>query len=124
MEKPLPFGLSWREEGPLCTKYPIMYELCTEKNISVKEFHEKEGLLSFRRWLPYILHSQWETVCETILDTPLCEGEDEWIWKKVKMGNSQSNLYMINWLGMIGQILFLESGKLRSLIKSKSFCGS
>jgi hypothetical protein len=36
--------------------------------------------------LPYILHSQWDTVCETILDTPLCEGEDEWIWKKGKNG--------------------------------------
>jgi hypothetical protein len=53
--------------------------------------------------------------CETILATPLCEGEDEWIWKKGK-----KSLYD-QLAGMKRHILFLESQKRRSLIKSKSF---
>jgi hypothetical protein len=77
---------SWREEGPLCTKYPILYELCTEKNISVNAFYEKGGAISFRRWLPAILHSQWESVCEAVLSSSLGKGGDEWIWKRGKNG--------------------------------------
>jgi hypothetical protein len=28
---------------PLCSQYPILFELCTEKNITIKELVDKRG---------------------------------------------------------------------------------
>lgn len=48
----------WLEGKPLCAQYPIHYELCEDKNITVRDFWDKNGVISFRRWLPDYLHEQ------------------------------------------------------------------
>jgi hypothetical protein len=73
---------SWSKDGPLCTKQPILFELCDEKEITVKKFIELGCDLNFRRWLPAILNNQWECICNEILNTPLGEGVEIWEWKK------------------------------------------
>jgi hypothetical protein len=78
---------SWKD-GPLCARYPILFELCDEKEITVKKFIKLGCDLNFRRWLPAILHNQWECICNEILNTSLGERADIWEWKKGKMVNT------------------------------------
>jgi hypothetical protein len=48
---------NWLGE-PLCNKAPILFELCSEKIITVEGFLLKGGILTFRRWLPDVLYTQ------------------------------------------------------------------
>jgi hypothetical protein len=60
----------------------------------VKEFYEKKGLISFRRWLPYIL-------C-TLNGRPFVKQYWPHLCVKERMsgyGKKVKNLYMIRWLG-------------------------
>jgi hypothetical protein len=34
---------NWWEDEPLSRSMPILFELCEEKNITAKGFHEKKG---------------------------------------------------------------------------------
>jgi hypothetical protein len=72
---------SWNKDGPLSVRYPILFELC-EKEITVKKVIELGCDLNFRRWLPAILHNQWECICNEVLNTSVGEGDDTWGWKK------------------------------------------
>jgi hypothetical protein len=117
----LPYsGLNLKDGVPLCSSIPVVYELCVEKNLTVKEFYEKRGVLNFRRWLPAILNAQWISVCEAILSAPLCEGEDEWEWKTGKNGK-----FLVK--SMSDQLAGADNGdnmiKTKYHIKLRFFCG-
>jgi hypothetical protein len=64
----------WWEGGPICVTFPVEYELCLDKNITVKAFHQKSGVLRFRRWLPVEMYNKWKSVCKSILMKPLWLG--------------------------------------------------
>jgi hypothetical protein len=49
----------WIGNEPLCTTYPILYDLCLEQNNSVYEVAVADGVLNFKIRLPPILRAQW-----------------------------------------------------------------
>lgn len=71
----------WLEDQPLCVKFPILFELCDHKNISVRGFVDKEGFLTFRRWLPSTLQAQWEMLKQQALNYPFLQSADVISWK-------------------------------------------
>jgi hypothetical protein len=49
----------WIGNEPLCTTYPILYDLCLEQNSSVYEVAVADWVLNFKIRLPPILRAQW-----------------------------------------------------------------
>jgi hypothetical protein len=45
----------WLKDKPLCSLFPVLYDLCADKFISVHLFMLKNAQLQFFRWLPPIL---------------------------------------------------------------------
>ena len=45
----------WIDNKPLCILHPVLYELCTDKWVSVHHFLSKNAQLQFSRWLSPIL---------------------------------------------------------------------
>lgn len=48
-------------------QHSTLYELCEEKDISIRRFVEQGGLIRFRRWLPTIFSSTWDDIKNKIL---------------------------------------------------------
>lgn len=94
-EKTLFWTDSWSNEGPLCMQYSVLFELCNDKNITIQKFRDNGGLLSFRRWLPTMLHDQWEEVRYKVLNQHLDEEPDKISWKWTKTGLFSVRLHMI-----------------------------
>jgi hypothetical protein len=49
---------SWLEDKPLCSVYPILYDMCTNKSCSVWEVAKVGWVLQFRVNLPSIVREQ------------------------------------------------------------------
>ena len=71
----------WLDDQPLCIKFPTLFELNDFKYISVDDFVKKNGLITFRRWLPTVLQSQWELLKQQALNFPLIPSKDRVSWK-------------------------------------------
>jgi len=50
---------SWLGDKPLCLTYPVLYDLCSDKDITIFDFLRKNGQIRFSRRLPPILFSSW-----------------------------------------------------------------
>jgi hypothetical protein len=46
--------------------------------IIVKGFHSNGGILTFRRWLPEVLYTQWIEICREISRIPIGKGDDKY----------------------------------------------
>lgn len=61
--------------GVLCAStlihYNIIFEFCVDKGMTVNDFMDREGNISFRKWLPNILHAQWEELKTKVLNQHL-----------------------------------------------------
>jgi hypothetical protein len=44
---------------PLCTTYPILYDLCMNQRSSVREVMENEWAIQFKVPLPHVIREQW-----------------------------------------------------------------
>jgi len=71
----------WLGGQALCTKFPVLYELYESKQITVAEYLRRNGLLTFRRWLPTILQEQWEMLKQHALEVPIYHEQDKVSWK-------------------------------------------
>jgi hypothetical protein len=45
----------WPNCKPICIAAPILYDWCSQKNMTVNKFLSMEGQIRFDRWLPPIL---------------------------------------------------------------------
>lgn len=79
-EKTLLWTDVWLEEKPLCLNYSTIFELSVNKKITVKEFMDRGGDISFRRWLPNILRAQWEEVKRKVMNQHLTNTPDTIFW--------------------------------------------
>ena len=57
---------TWISDKPLCILYPVLFDLCVNKNISVFNFLTINGQVQFSRWLPSLLFEQWIEVVNNI----------------------------------------------------------
>jgi len=80
--------LLWKDirvdSKPLCVLQPVLFELCTEKNISVQNFLLKNGHITFQRWLSPILFEQWLEIADKVYSFPFTNEADKirWNWNK------------------------------------------
>lgn len=66
----------WLDDEPLYSKSSILFELCNDKKITLNKFIESRGQVEFRRWLPSILHEQWEWLKAIALEYHLITSPD------------------------------------------------
>lgn len=85
-EKTLFWTDPWSDDGPLCMKYSVLFELCNDKNVTIQKFRDNGGLLSFGRWLPTVLSDQWKEVRCKVLNKHHNEDSDKISWKWTKTG--------------------------------------
>ena len=46
---------TWIHNKPLCLMYPVLFDMCLDKQISVQHFLVHHGQLNFNRWLTPLL---------------------------------------------------------------------
>lgn len=66
-------------------QHTVHYMSCVpKKNITISSFIEQGGQLTFRRWLPNIIHEQWTLLRSKIMNLQLSESPDKitWSWAK------------------------------------------
>ena len=76
----------WLKSKPLCVLYPVLYDLCTDKGISVHQFILKHAQLHFSRWLPVTLFGPWVSLIDEVYSYPFENEEDKISWKMHKSG--------------------------------------
>jgi hypothetical protein len=71
----------WLEEKPLCMIYPILYDLCTNKNCSVFQVGQQEWVLEFSIKLPGVIRLQRYELGHKLNQVALEECNDLAIWR-------------------------------------------
>lgn len=100
---------SWLEGNPLCITHSTLFELCLDRIITLKEFREREGQINFRRWLPNILHTQWEELKSKVLNQHFNNGHDTISW-----GWTNSGAFSVK--SVYEQLTITDSGESHSRI--------
>jgi len=75
---------SWLNNKPLCVTYHVLYDLCSEKDITVFDFLRKNGQIGFCRRLPPILFSSWVDMMNDIFSFHFENSPDKigWRWNR------------------------------------------
>jgi hypothetical protein len=72
---------SWLRGVPICVEYPILYELCTDQNISVSKVAQDGWAVHFRVRLSPIIRDQWYNLAQKLNEVVMNESKDAVIWK-------------------------------------------
>jgi len=83
---------AWLEKKPLCVLHPVLYDLCTDKNISTYQFLLRHGQLGFPRWLTPLLFAEWLGIINDVYQYPFENSRDipRWDWNKNNTFSSKS----------------------------------
>ena len=83
---------TWIHNKPLCILYPVLFDLCLDKHISIHQFLARQGQLEFNRWLNPLLFEQWLSVIDTIYHHNFSATTDThaWKWNKGRMFTTKS----------------------------------
>jgi len=83
---------AWLEKKPLCVLHPVLYDLCTDKNISTYQFLLRHGQLGFTRWLTPLLFAEWLGIINDVYQYPFENSRDIslWDWNKNNTFSSKS----------------------------------
>ena len=88
----------WIDPNPLCSMHPVLFEMCTEKDISVHNFLLRHGHIDFHRWLSPILFEQWLGVVDRVYSFPFTNESDRIIWKWNKKSGLFTTKSTYDWL--------------------------
>ena len=88
----------WIDPNPLCSMHPVLFEICTEKYISVHTFLLRHGHIDFHRWLSPILFEQWLGVVDRVYSFPFTNESDRIIWKWNKKSGLFTTKSTYDWL--------------------------
>ena len=83
----------WLTQQPLCTLYPVLFDLCDMKKCTVLDFLTINGQLHFSRWLPPLLFEQWLGVVNQAFSHPFENEQDKIIWKWHAKGFTSKSVY-------------------------------
>ena len=72
---------SWLYSKSMKELYPLLYRLCTEKDITVEETRKKSLNLNFRRWLYPELETQWVDICDRVNSFEFRSNNDVIVWR-------------------------------------------
>jgi hypothetical protein len=65
----------------LCQEYPVLYELCVDKENSVYQVQQEGWLLRFSIRLPNMIRAQWYDLTDKLNHVVLSDEKDITIWK-------------------------------------------
>lgn len=77
----------WLDNKAPCELFPVLFNLCTDKNIFVYSFLERGGHVSFTRWLSPLLFHQWLQLLDRLYSFPFENRKDVVAWKWNKSGH-------------------------------------
>ena len=80
----------WLKDKPLCLLYPVIYDLCSDKHISIHYFLSNNAQLHFSRWLPHVLFSSWLNLITEVYCYSFNNSRDTVIWKGNKSASFSS----------------------------------
>jgi hypothetical protein len=80
------WGDSWCEHSPLKDKFPDLFAICNDQNITVAKAASNNWRLSFRRWLSVDLQNQMRELNNILCTMALSSSKDKPIWKWTKNG--------------------------------------
>jgi hypothetical protein len=66
---------------PLCKRYPVLYDLCTQQECSVAEVADKGWVVQFKIRLPPIITEIWYELATHLNSIRLGEDKDKPLWK-------------------------------------------
>ena len=89
---------TWVGSRPFCTVQPILFDLCSEKDISVQDFLLKNGHILFQRWLSNLLFEQWLETINLIYSYPFTDEVDKVCWRWNKKHGIFSTKSTYDWL--------------------------
>jgi hypothetical protein len=69
-----------RVDKPLCTQYPILYELSLNKNSSVWNVARANWVIQFRIRLPPTIRGLWYDLVNKLDQVTLNEEKDQAVW--------------------------------------------
>jgi hypothetical protein len=80
------WGDSWCGHSPLKDKFPDLFEICNDQDITVAKAASKSWRLSFRRWLSVDQQNQMRDLNNILCTVALSSDNDKPIWKWTKNG--------------------------------------
>jgi hypothetical protein len=81
-EKSVSFWLDkWLDDKPLCVAYPILFDLCADKRISVHEMWSEGWVIHFQIIPQGLARSQWYELAERLNNVSLNDGKDIPLWR-------------------------------------------
>ena len=71
---------------------PILFDMCSDKNISVYQFLFQHGQVNFDRWLAPLLFEQWLGIVDTVYHYSFEDENDTpgWKWNKNGLFSTKS----------------------------------
>jgi hypothetical protein len=86
---------AWLEEKPLCVIYPILYDLCVDKNCSMWKVRNDEWVIQFKIILPPLIRMQWYDLARKLNAFQVNDGKDIPVWSWIGNGKfSVKSVYM------------------------------
>lgn len=84
----------WLGDTPICSQYPILYDLCIHKGISVYEVARQRWVIQIRITLPPMIRNLWDDLVIKWNNVHLVESKDEVKWSLTSNGKfSVRSLY-------------------------------
>ena len=80
----------WLDKEALCVTFPVLFDLCKDKNITVHSVLEKGGQIDFNRWRPPLIFEQWLHVLNRVYAFPFENNKDTVVWRWNKSGRFSS----------------------------------
>jgi hypothetical protein len=71
----------WLMDKPICMVAPVLYDWCTQKDITVNQFLTLNGQIGFDRWLPPPLFEQWMDIVNQVYNFEFKDENDLIKWK-------------------------------------------
>jgi hypothetical protein len=72
---------SWLGKVPICVEYPLLYEQCTNQNISVEKVAHDGWVIHFKVSLSPIFRDQWYNLAQKLNEVVLNENMNIVVWK-------------------------------------------
>lgn len=72
---------TWLFDKPIYMLAPVLFDWCSNKNITVHQFLIQNGQIPFDRWLPPVLFEQWEGIVDRAFCFQFQNEDDNIRWK-------------------------------------------
>lgn len=112
----------WLEECSLKIKFPNLFKICHEQDITVEEANRQQWDLNYRRNFGDNEMDEWREMMETLVLVELTEGTDKVIWKLTNSGKfTTRSMYRYITFGGVIDTRMMEIWKAKIPLKVQIF---